>query len=197
MYEEIRKEEETIILRNIANLTERGKIKWECIEYNPITFMDKDRVDDSPAYISHMMTVTAIIGDLPYELEIVEYIEVPSGKGNYAITLTRNTPGEYVHIDDALSYHSDIYDECPPDELRTRFQDYPIIKLCDAVVPQIIESDAVQEVFEWARFFNEGGISQELKEHPLTKLGDKLSSEHRILDFHRCVLDVPFRENFL
>lgn len=42
MYEEIRKEEETIMLRNIANLTERGKIKWECIEYNPIKFMDED-----------------------------------------------------------------------------------------------------------------------------------------------------------
>lgn len=197
MYEEIRKEEETNMLRNIADLTERGKIKWECVEYNPISFMDEDKVDGSSAYLSQMFTLTATIGGFPHELELAEYIEIPSGKGNYAITLIRNVPGEYVQIEEALSYYSDIYDACSPDELITRFQDYPITKLCNSVVPQIIESDAVKEVFEWARFFNEEGISKKLMNHPLTKLGETLFSERRLLDYHRCVLDVQFRKSLL
>ena len=46
MYDEIGKEEEIVMLRNIAKLSENGKIKWECVEYNPISFMDKDKVDN-------------------------------------------------------------------------------------------------------------------------------------------------------
>lgn len=197
MYDEIRKEEEIVMLRNIAKLSENGKIKWECVEYNPISFMDKDKVDNTPACLCHIFTLTSTISSLPYELEVAEYISVPSGKGDYAITLTRDLPDDYMKIDEALSYHSDLYDDCPPDQLKERFQDHPIIKLCDAVVPQIIDSDAVQEVFEWARFVNENGISKKLLEHPLTILGDKLLSERRVLDYHRCVLDVSFRESIL
>jgi len=36
-----------------------------------------------------------------------------------------------------------------------------------------------------------------LLEHPLTILGDKLLSERSVLDYHRCVLDVSFRESIL
>ena len=197
MYSEIRKDEETIMLRNIANLDERGKIQWECVEYNPISFMNRDRVDGGSAYLCQMFTLTATIGGLPYEFEIAEYINVPSGKGNYAITLLRDVPDACVKIDEALSYHSDLYDDCPPDQLKARFQDHPIIRLCDAVVPKIIDSDAVKEVFEWARFVNESGIPKKLREHPLSKLGEKLFSKRRSLDFHRCVLDVPFRDRLL
>lgn len=197
MYDEIRKEEEIIMLRNIAQLSENGKIKWECVEYNPISFMDKDKVDNNPACLCHIFTLTSTISGLPYELEVAEYISVPSGKGDYAITLTRDLPDDYMKIDEALSYHSDLYDDCPPDQLKERFRNHPIVSLCDAVVPQIIDSDAVQEVFEWARFVNENGISKELLEHSLTILGDKLLSERRVLDYHRCVLDVSFRESIL
>ncbi len=197
MYDEIGKEEEIVMLRNIAKLSENGKIKWECVEYNPISFMDKDKVDNPPACLCHIFTLTSTISGLPYELEVAEYISVPSGKGDYAITLTRDLPDDYMKIDEALSYHSDLYDDCPPDQLKERFQAHPIIKLCDAVVPQIIDSDAVQEVFEWARSVNENGISEKLLEHPLTILGDKLLSERSVLDYHRCVLDVSFRESIL
>lgn len=197
MYDEIRKEEETIMLRNIAKLSENGKIKWECVEYNPISFMDKDKVDSTPACLCQIFTLTSTISGLPYELEIAEYISLPSGKGDYAITLTRDLPDDFMKIDEALSYHSDLYDDCSPDQLKERFQDYPIIRLCDAIVPQIVDSDTVQEVFKWARFVNENGISKKLLEHPLTMLGDNLFSERRVLDYHRCVLDVSFRESIL
>ena len=58
MYDEIGKEEEIVMLRNIAKLSENGKIKWECIEYNPISFMDKDKVDNPPACLCHIFTLT-------------------------------------------------------------------------------------------------------------------------------------------
>ena len=34
-------------------------------------------------------------------------------------------------------------------------------------------------------------------EHPLTKLCEKLFDEHRLMDFHRCVLDVDYRKLLL
>ena len=40
------------------------------------------------------------------------------------------------------------------------------------------------------KVFNEVGISAKLMNHPLTKLCEKLFDEHRLMDFHRCVLDV-------
>ena len=33
--------------------------------------------------------------------------------------------------------------------------------------------------------------------HPLTKLCEKLFDEHRLMDFHRCVLDVDYRKQLL
>ena len=54
-----------------------------------------------------------------------------------------------------------------------------------------------EEVFTWARFFNETGISAKLMNHPLTKLCEKLFDEHRLMDFHRCVLDVGYRKLLL
>ena len=55
----------------------------------------------------------------------------------------------------------------------------------------------LEEVFTWARFFNETGISAKLMNHPLTKLCEKLFDEHRLMDFHRCVLDVDYRKLLL
>ena len=40
-------------------------------------------------------------------------------------------------------------------------------------------------------------ISAKLMNHPLTKLCEKLFDEHRLMDFHRCVLDVDYRKLLL
>ena len=66
-----------------------------------------------------------------------------------------------------------------------------------AIIPATLGQEDLEEVFTWARFFNETGISAKLMNHPLTKLCEKLFDEHRLMDFHRCVLDVGYRKLLL
>lgn len=44
----LQREEEQEVFNRLVELTERGKIHWECEEYIPISFMDKDTLDGSP-----------------------------------------------------------------------------------------------------------------------------------------------------
>ena len=44
MTDELWREEEKKTLERIAKLTELGKVKWECVEYNPLCFMNEDKV---------------------------------------------------------------------------------------------------------------------------------------------------------
>mgnify|MGYP007098826912 CR=1 FL=1 len=43
MMDELWREEEKKTLESIAKLTELGKVKWECVEYNPLCFMNETR----------------------------------------------------------------------------------------------------------------------------------------------------------
>lgn len=80
MMDEIMRQEERILLNQIAKLTEEGHLAWDCVEYNPIGFLDKDEYSEQSACICQMFQFEATIGGLPYELELAEYINVPSGK---------------------------------------------------------------------------------------------------------------------
>lgn len=42
MMNDLMKQEEKIYFDQIVKLTEKGTINWECTEYNPIGFLDKD-----------------------------------------------------------------------------------------------------------------------------------------------------------
>ena len=47
------------------------------------------------------------------------------------------------------------------------------------------------------RIINENGISNNLLNHPLTKLAEKLFNEQRVLDYHRIVFDLAYRADLL
>ena len=117
-------------------------------------------------------------------------------KNPAVITLTRDEIENYLKIEDALSFDCDRY-ECSPEEVAERFADSPIVRLCNAIIPTTLEQEDLEEVFTWARFFSEVGIAAKLMNHPLTKLCEKLFDEHRLMDFHRCVLDVDYRKQLL
>ena len=131
-----------------------------------------------------------------YKRQVMENIDVPSGMGDNTITLTRDETENFLKIEDALSFDYDRY-ECTPEEVAERFTDSPIVRLCNAIIPATLGQEDLEEVFTWARFFNETGISAKLMNHPLTKLCEKLFDEHRLMDFHRCVLDVDYRKLLL
>ena len=197
MLDELRIEEQMELLKRIARMTEQGKIEWKCEEYNPLSFMDEDEIEETSAYLCQMFRLTANIDGLPYELELAEYITVPDGKGDVAVTLTREVADDFMKVDAMLSGHFEAYDDCAADELADAFKDDPAMIISKALIPKLIETDAVSDTFEWARFINEKGISDELLNNPLTLLAEKLFNERRILDYHRIVFDLPYRNKLL
>lgn len=197
MLDELRIEEQMELLKRIARMTEQGKIEWKCEEYNPLSFMDEDEIEETSAYLCQMFRLTANIDGLPYELELAEYITVPDGKGDVAVTLTRDVADDFMKVDAMLSGHFEAYDDCAADELADAFKDDPAMIISKALIPKLIETDAVADTFEWARFINEKGISDELLNNPLTLLAEKLFNERRILDYHRIVFDLPYRNKLL
>lgn len=103
MYNENLHEEERHLIQQIAEQTERGKIDWELTEYNPLSFLNEDKIDKNPAVIGQSFSFEAIIGGSRYELDVMENIDVPSGMGDYTITLTRDEIENYLKIEDAHS----------------------------------------------------------------------------------------------
>ena len=195
-YNEIRHEEDRQLIWQLAEQTERGKINWELTEYNPPSFLNGDKVENLPAVIGQSFSFEAVINGSLYGLDITEDIKVPSGMGDYAITLMREESENFLKIDDGLSFDFDNY-ECAPEEVAERFKDNPILRLCNTIIPATLEQEDLEEVFSWARFFNETGIPAKMRNHPITKLCEKLFDEHRLLDFHRCVLDVDYRKSLM
>lgn len=106
----LQREEEQEVFNRLVELTERGKIHWECEEYIPISFMDKDTLDGQPAYLSQMFTLTLQVQDVSYELEMDEYLTVPEGKGDIALKLTRPMTEDYMQLETALSYEAALMD---------------------------------------------------------------------------------------
>ena len=124
-------------------------------------------------------------------------ITVPDGKGDIALTLTRDVPDDFMKIDSILSSDVDEYENCEPSEIGKRYKNDPAMRLTEAIVPVVIESEAVQGTFEWARFINENGIADEILNHPVVRLAEKLFNKHRLLDYHRILFDIPYREKLI
>lgn len=121
------------------------------------------------------------------------YINVPSGKMDLAVTLTRNDEEHFMKIDSILSVELDPYINATPQSIESM----AAVRLAKSLVPLAAKTDVVAEAFSWARFINQTGISRTLLNHPLTKLGEKLCSEHRALDFHQAVFDSTYRDKLL
>lgn len=192
----LQREEEQEVFNRLVELTERGKIHWECEEYIPISFMDKDTLDGPPAYLSQMFTLTLQVQDVSYELEMDEYLTIPEGKGDIALKLTRPMTEDYMQLETALSYDSS-YDSYAPDQLGEFYKDSPIMRITAAIVQDMASREEILETFEWARYVNQSRISKGLLNHPLTKLGEKLFNERRVLDFHRVLFDIPYRQSLM
>lgn len=191
-----RKEEKKEMLRQIIALTQSGAVHWECISYNPVSLMDGNDFDNSSAYLSQMFTMKTKVEGLPYSFEVMETINLPDGKGDFGITLRREVADDFMEINRSLEM-DDRYEDCSAAELLETYRRDPIVTLCDLVVPQVIGSSPVDEVYTFARFINETGIPKNILEHPMTKLAERLFIERRIQDFHRCVLDTRFRTELM
>ena len=104
MMQEIMDQEERVMLDQIAKLTEENHVEWACDEYNPIGFLDKDDDSEQSACICQMFQFSAVLNGFHYELELAEYINVPSGKIDLSVTLTTNDDEHFLKIDSILRW---------------------------------------------------------------------------------------------
>lgn len=190
-------EEMQAMLLQLTRQTESGELHWECTSYNPISLLGEDRMEDEPACVSQTFDAKASINGVPYTLALFENIDIPSGLGDISITVTREMPEHYLRVEDALSYHTEIYDFCQPDELLKNFANTPVTLLANAVVPRLATSEVVKDAFSWAGFIYENKISKRTLNHPITKLAHKLFCDQRVVDFHRIILDCDYRAQLL
>lgn len=138
-------EEKQAMLLQLAMQTKHGELHWDCTGYNPISLLGEDRMEDEPACVSQTFEAETSINGVPYTLALFENIDIPSGLGNISITVTREMPEHYLRIEDALSYHTEIYDFCQPDELLKNFGNTPVTLLANVVVPRLATSDVVND----------------------------------------------------
>lgn len=191
-----RKSERESMFKSIAEQTKQGLLKWELFNYLPLGIIDEDEYDETPAYIAQSLDFKATINGLPYELSITEKVVLPGGKGDVFIMLTRNVPDMYMQTDEGLSLDFD-YAEYAPEELAEKYKDNPAMILANVLIPQNLDSDVVKEVMSWARYYNECDVDKKYARNKLNKLCEKLFRECRLLDFHRIVFDIEYREKLM
>lgn len=147
----LQREEKQELFYRLVDLTERGKIHWECVEYIPISFMDKDMLEGKPAYLTQMFTLTLQVQNTFYKMEIDEYLTVPDGKGDIHFKLTRPTKDNYLELETAFSFDS-AYDNHTAEELGKACKEHPITRMAAAIARDMENREEVLENFEWADF---------------------------------------------
>lgn len=197
VYEEIDQETMMLLLDSLCKRTLAEKQIWENMSYNPISFLQKDIYETEDACISQMFEATTVFNGVEYELEISESIELPSGKGDIFGTISYETEDSEKDYEFSLSFDLGNYDDANADELKSIYGNSTIVQFTDAIVGAFENSDAAAEGFAYSRYFHQTGIDSEWETNPLVKLGEKLMQEHRMLDFHKIVLDTDYRRSLL
>lgn len=112
------------------------------------------------------------------------------------LSMPEHVPADSLHllkIDSILSVELATFQEKEAKDI----DNIAAVRLAKHLVPLAVKTDAVAEAFSWASFINQTGISKALLNNNLTKLGEKLCSEHRALDFHYAVFDNAYKDRLL
>ena len=150
VYEEIDQETMMLLLNSLCKRTVEGKQIWENMEYNPISFLQKDIYEKEGTCISQMFEATTVFNGIEYELELSESIELPSGKGDIFGTISYETEdGEENTYDFSLFFDVEKYDDANAEELQGIFGNSIIVQFTDAMVGVFENSDAVAEGFAY------------------------------------------------
>ena len=195
--EELLEEEENYLLESLFELTVKGKLKWICLEYNPLSFYT-DETDDGELVpeICQIFTFVSAYNEERYELQISETIHVLSGKGDIYLTLEKDGISGFQKIDSAISFDS-TYEDCEAEELLEQYGNHIAARFADVLIPGAAESKAVKQTFDWAGYDDIQNTEEEFLYEPLYELGEMLFNDQRIADFHRCVLDAGFRDELM
>ena len=182
-------EEMKLAVNNLLALTEKGTVMWECDEYLPASFMLRDELEDtSTDHITHMVTCSCQVPGRCFELEIDEHIEFDETEsGLLGAKLSIFDEDENLLSQAEASMEEDTEDE------------YGFVPLCDAIFRRSgewLKPDFFKYMDERS-FYPQKGVTKKHREHPLCRLMERLMNERRIEDFHKMILDRPFREQLL
>lgn len=190
-------EEQNYLLNSLLTLTQKNPAIWECVEYNPLSFLSSEEDDGTiSACIVQMFVFQSELNQVEFELELSEHIDITTGKGDIYITLEKQSPDSYDKIDTGLSFETE-YEDCAAEQIQSQFGNHVAAQMAEALVPPALQSDAASSALQWAIFSVEGDTPLKFKESSLYKLGEALFDSRRFLEFHRCVLDCSYREKLM
>ena len=184
------------LFEDIARQTKQGHLHWELYDYLPLGILSEELFSEAPACISQSFEFQTTIAGLPYDLSIMETVNLKDYKGDIAICLTRDVEDRFMKRDLNLSMDFD-YDDCAPEELAEKYKDHPAMILANTLIPQNLDTDEVKSVMTWARYYNEVDAEKRYGTDRLNKLCEKLFREQRLPDFHRILFDIPYRNKLM
>ena len=193
LFEELHEENMVMLLHTLSERTKQGKQKWNRIDYNPISFLQSVE-NENEAVISQCFEADTCLNGLVYQIELTESIDCVTGKGDIFGCLTCEDQQIMPAYDFGLSYQIRKYDDVNAEQLQEVFQDDAIVELANALVSIFSNTDEVTFGFSYARYYNQTDIKKAWKSNKLVKMGKKLMEEKRMEDFHRSLLDIPYRE---
>jgi hypothetical protein len=186
----IHSDEEQFLVKSLLTQTQKGKIVWECEEYLPASFMLGDKESDSKDYIMHMVTFIYETKDRRYVLDISESIETETG-----IVCVHPILYVYDDQDNLMEQIEDVIDE--PKKMEDK---YGFLPLCDLM---FVKADDWLDDYYFDRygntlpFYMQKGITKKHREQPLCRLMERLMNKRQVKDFHKMIMDAPFREQLL
>ena len=197
-------EEIKLAIKYLCTKTQQGTITWNCVDYNPASFMlgyEYEDDGDTKNYISHIAEFIFEPPGYRYKLGISGSIKVDkvcAGCINPKLDVYQQDGvylyGEEAIIDEAVAGSED-------DETDTSFQEdeYGFLPLCDSIFQRANEwlKDDFFLYMDNSTFFPMKGTTKKHREHPICRLMVKLMNERRVGDFHKMIMDRPYREQLL
>lgn len=185
-----------MMVQHAIKQTAEGNVKWECTEYNPLSILYDEIDKPDEATVLHTFSAEAVVDGRKVFLELMESIAFPSGKGDISGSIAMDVLDPTTKHDFALSFDVDGYEDCDAAKVCELYAGTDIARLADAVVPQLVDSEAVQFAYTFARFYNQD-VPAKFKRKPMIKLCKRILDEKRIGDFHRMVLNMEAREQLM
>ena len=135
-------EEQNYLLNSLLTLTQKNPAIWECVEYNPLSFLSSEEDDGTiSACIVQMFVFQSELNQVEFELELSEHIDITTGKGDIYITLEKQSPDSYDKIDTGLSFETE-YEDCAAEQIQSQFGNHVAAQMAEALVPPALQSDA-------------------------------------------------------
>ena len=197
-------EEIKLVIKNLCAKTQLGTITWDCVDYKPASLIlgyEYEDDGDTKNYISDLAEFVFEPPGYRYELGISGSIKVDKVCAGYV------NPKLDVYQQDGVYLYGEeaIIDEAvasrDKDETDTSFQEdeFGFLSLCDSIFQRANEwlKDDFFLYMDNRYFYPMKGITKQHREHPLCRLMVKLMNERRVGDFHKMIMDRPYREQLL